>query len=49
MRRAVPIILLIALLVALDVAFNQARFSNAVVGGIEEFVRVATRVLTQGF
>ena len=48
LRRAVPIILLIALLVALDVIFNAARFSDTIYGGFVEFLRVATRALTQG-
>jgi len=48
LRRSVPIILLIALLVALDVIFNGARFTDTIYGGFVEFLRVATRALTQG-
>ena len=47
MRRAVPIILVVALLVALDITFNGARITDSVYGGVLEFVRVATRTLTQ--
>ena len=43
------IVLLLVVLVALDVAFNQSRVSTAVYTGVAEFLRVSTRTLTQGF
>ena len=49
LRQAMAIVLLLGMLVALDVAFNESRVSTAVYTGIAEFVRVSTRTLTQSF
>ena len=48
MRRTLTFALLIALLVALDVAFNQGRIIDGLIGSLQEFIRVSTRVLTRG-
>jgi hypothetical protein len=48
LRRTLSFLLFIALLVALDLAFNQGRIIDELIGALQEFIRVSTRVLTRG-
>ncbi len=45
MRRALVVVLLVVVLVAIDAAFNEFRFSGAVYREVLEFGRLFTRTI----
>ena len=48
MRRSLTIGLLVLLLVALDLVFNQGRVSGGIYSAVTEFIRITVRTFTQG-
>ena len=49
MRRALIVVLLVVVLVALDAIFNESRFGGALYREVMEFGRIVNRTVTEMF